>query len=80
MCRLTQGIAKVVREQPMIIILLSWLDHACAGTPVQNNMRELWGIMSLLDPDNFGDEAQFEEQYGGDDEPPTVAQIQDLQV
>lgn len=27
-----------------------------AGTPVQNNMRELFGILNLLDPQRFGGE------------------------
>ena len=51
-----------------------------AGTPVQNNMRELHGIMSLLDQEEYKDAAEFAEKYGGDDEPPTVVQIQALQV
>jgi hypothetical protein len=29
---------------------------AAAGTPVQNNMRELFGILNLLDQDKFGGE------------------------
>ena len=29
---------------------------AAAGTPVQNNMRELYGILNLLDQEKFGGE------------------------
>ena len=43
---------------------------AHAGTPIQNNMEELYGIMSLLDPDEFGEEAEFLERYGGSREQP----------
>lgn len=51
-----------------------------AGTPVQNSMKELCGIMSLLDYDKYGDEEDFAELYGRDDPPPTVEQIRALQV
>ncbi|KAK9793449.1 hypothetical protein WJX73_007753 [Symbiochloris irregularis] len=50
-----------------------------SGTPVQNNMSELQGIMSLLDDERWGDKADFAELYGGDDQPPTAEQIQALQ-
>ena len=36
------------------------------GTPVQNNMRELFGILNFVDPDSFSDEAAFLEAYGDD--------------
>ena len=51
-----------------------------AGTPVQNNMRELFGVMNLLNPREWSDETDFFERYGGDTEVSTVEQIQALQV
>ena len=53
-----------------------------AGTPIQNNMAELYGIMSMLDPSAFGDEDEFLERYGGGrlNPMPSPEQIQALQV
>ena len=47
---------------------------------MQNNMRELFGLMNLLDPSEWSSVEEFFETYGGDAEPPTVEQIQALQV
>ena len=47
---------------------------------MQNNMRELFGLMNLLDPFHWSSVQEFFETYGGDAEPPTVEQIQALQV
>ena len=47
---------------------------------MQNNMRELFGLMNLLDPFQWSSVQEFFEMYGGDAEPPTVEQIQALQV
>ena len=56
--------------------------HACAGTPIQNNMAELFGIMSLLDAEEFGDEDAFLERYGGgrSNPMPDPEQVHALQV
>lgn len=43
-------------------------------------MKDLYGVMNLLDPDLWGDEEEFYDKYGGDEEPPAVEQIQALQV
>ena len=43
-------------------------------------MKELFGILNLLDDDKWGDEEEFFENYGGHGTPPTVEQIQTLQV
>lgn len=43
-------------------------------------MRDLFGIMNLLDHEEWGDEGEFYERYGGDTEVSTVEQIQTLQV
>ena len=43
-------------------------------------MRELFGIMNLLKPDEWREEEDFYERYGGDTEVSTVQQIQALQV
>ncbi|GMH41988.1 hypothetical protein BSKO_09907 [Bryopsis sp. KO-2023] len=48
------------------------------GTPIQNNLSELFSLMNLLNPDRYDDLNHFLETYGGD--PPTVAQINDLQA
>ena len=49
-----------------------------SGTPVQNNMKELQGLMSLLDADKWGDQEDFLEQFG--EEAPSLDQIKELQV
>lgn len=49
-----------------------------SGTPVQNNMRELFGIMNCLDQERWGDVQDFLDTYG--DDSPSVEQIQQLQV
>jgi hypothetical protein len=49
-----------------------------SGTPVQNNMRELQGLMSLLDPGRWGDVEAFVEEFGG--EAPSLDQIKAIQV
>ena len=51
-----------------------------AGTPVQNNMRELFGLMNLLDNEKYADEDDFFERFGGDKEAITLPQVQALQV
>ena len=38
---------------------------AMAGTPVQNNLGELFGLLNLLDPDRWDDEDDFFELFGG---------------
>ena len=58
---------------------IGWL-LLLTGTPVQNNMRELWGIMNLLDRRRFGSESAFLEEYGGGAANPTIEQIRKLQV
>ena len=37
---------------------------ALTGTPLQNNVGELWSVLNLLDPASFGDSDAFEESYG----------------
>ena len=58
------------------------ISFACmfAGTPVQNNMKELFGLMNLLDNEEYGDEDEFFEKFGGDKEAITLPQVQALQV
>lgn len=33
------------------------------GTPIQNNMSELWSLMNVIDPDTFDDCDEFMERY-----------------
>lgn len=37
-----------------------------SGTPVQNNMKELFGLMNLLDPETYDDQDEFLENFGDD--------------
>lgn len=50
------------------------------GTPVQNNMREVFGLMNLLDPEQHGDEEEFGKRFGGGGTMPTTEQVLELQV
>ena len=34
------------------------------GTPIQNNMNELWTLMNFIDPNEFEDSDDFMEKYG----------------
>lgn len=34
------------------------------GTPIQNNLSELFSILNLLDPEGHPDLEDFQEQYG----------------
>lgn len=43
-------------------------------------MRELFGLMNLLDDDKYDDEEDFFERFGGDKEAITLPQVQALQV
>lgn len=36
---------------------------ALAGTPLQNNLSELWSLLNFLLPDIFADLAQFESWF-----------------
>ncbi len=54
--------------------------NVVAGTPVQNNMRELFGLMNLLDDEKYGDEEEFFDKFGGDKEAISLEQVQALQV
>lgn len=37
------------------------------GTPLQNNLHELWALLNFLLPDVFGDSDQFDETFAEDD-------------
>ena len=58
------------------LCLIWWVG--CAGTPVQNSMEELFGIMNVLDPAIWDDEDEFLERFGKG--MPTPEQVQELQV
>ena len=34
------------------------------GTPIQNNMNEMWTLLNIVDPDKFDDVGEFLEKYG----------------
>ena len=61
-------------------MLLNDLFYTLSGTPVQNNMRELFGLMNLLDNEKYADEDDFFGSFGGDKEAITLPQVQALQV
>ena len=46
------------------------------GTPIQNNMEELWGLLHLLHPDRFDNLEEFNEKYGDMNNSEQVKQIQ----
>lgn len=52
-------------SQAVCALRRSWL-LLLTGTPVQNNMADLQGLLSVLDADLFGDEADFFARYGDD--------------
>jgi superfamily II DNA or RNA helicase len=49
------------------------------GTPVQNNMRELFGLLNLLDDETYTYEADFLERFGDERTGMTPHQVRDLQ-
>ena len=49
------------------------------GTPVQNNVKELFGILNLLDPEQFPDEDEFLDMYGRSTDKMTPQQVVKLQ-
>ena len=46
------------------------------GTPVQNNVEELWSLLHFLHPERFSDLAQFMEKFGVIQDHETLTQIQ----
>ncbi|KAI2602080.1 SWI/SNF family of DNA-dependent ATPase [Hypoxylon sp. NC1633] len=45
------------------------------GTPLQNNLHELWALLNFLLPDVFGDSEAFDQWFSGQDaDPDTVVQ------
>jgi SNF2-related domain len=55
--------AYVWRRSPPI----TWRPQHCrfhAGTPLQNELRELWSLLNLLLPQLFNDKAQFARWFG----------------
>ena len=69
------SVCKTIRELRSCSVQSAW---GCAGTPVQNSMEELFGIMNVLDDDKYSDEADFLARFGKG--MPTPKQVQDLQV
>ncbi|KAK8835567.1 choline dehydrogenase 6 [Tritrichomonas musculus] len=48
------------------------------GTPIQNNVEELWSLLHLLHPHRFNDLPQFLEQFGNIDNIETLRKLQNL--
>ena len=46
------------------------------GTPIQNKMEELWGLLHLLHPERFNDLDEFSEKYGNMTDSNQVKEIQ----
>ncbi|XP_063900306.1 chromodomain-helicase-DNA-binding protein 8-like [Zophobas morio] len=60
-----------IREFPKIqhFLLLT-------GTPIQNNVSEIWTLLNIIDPNNFDGHQSFIEKYGS---PETTEQVSALQ-
>lgn len=58
---------------------IDWL-LLLTGTPVQNNMRELYGLMNLLDPETYWDEGEFLAKFGDERTGMSPEQVRDLQT
>ena len=48
------------------------------GTPIQNNVKELWGLLHFLYPQKFADAAEFDEMYGNTSDASQIAEIQNI--
>ena len=48
------------------------------GTPLQNNLHELWALLNFLLPEVFGDAGQFEEWFGSGTEGDNTEVVQQL--
>ena len=60
-------------------ISCSWI-LLLTGTPVQNNIKELFGILNLLDSETFSDEDAFLDRFGRTADKMTPEQVVDLQM
>jgi ERCC4-related helicase len=49
-----KAIAEAIKEAPKLLL---------TATPLQNNLMELYGLVSVIDPYVFGDEATFKDQF-----------------
>jgi chromodomain-helicase-DNA-binding protein 4 len=49
-----------------------------SGTPLQNNISELYSLLVFLDFEKFHDESEFMESYGDMTDAAQVAKLQDL--
>ncbi|KXZ48712.1 hypothetical protein GPECTOR_26g615 [Gonium pectorale] len=60
---------------------IDWL-LLLTGTPIQNNIMELYAILNLLDPDEYPSADDFAARFGGGPGggPPSVEQIKQLQA
>ncbi|OHT16762.1 SNF2 family N-terminal domain containing protein [Tritrichomonas foetus] len=48
------------------------------GTPVQNNVEELWSLLHFLHPDRFRDLSSFMERFGVIEDAEKIKQLQDV--
>lgn len=55
-----KGIVDALRNAPKVLL---------TATPLQNTLMELYGLVSILDPDLFGGEEAFHDQYIANDDP-----------
>lgn len=67
----TSSLAQIIREFNSRNRLL------ITGTPLQNNLHELWALLNFLLPDVFGDSDSFDQWFQGkeEDEETTVQQL-----
>lgn len=48
------------------------------GTPIQNNVRELWALLHLIDPVHFDSIEDFTNEYDTDKNPENVTKLQEV--
>lgn len=59
---------RIKNTQAKVLVALEKFsaDHKLilTGTPLQNNMSELWSMLNFLEPEKFNDRPAFLESYG----------------
>lgn len=48
------------------------------GTPIQNNIEELWTLLNIIDPAQFSSFVEFSEEFGDLKESSKVEKLQKL--
>ncbi|XP_065313155.1 uncharacterized protein LOC135922655 isoform X2 [Gordionus sp. m RMFG-2023] len=67
-CKLMEGIKSLKMEHRVLL----------TGTPLQNNIEELWSLLNFLEPVKFASSQNFLAEYGTLDTEEQVTKLQDL--